>query len=232
MNEKIRCVAIDDEPPALAVIQKFCERLGDVELHVFTDPLQGLDYIRHTEPQIAFLDIEMDGINGLSIATRLPEATCFVITTAYIDYALKGYELDAVDYLHKPFPYERFRAAFDKALRRLGEKKARAEVPPIVVKQNYSNVSIAVSDILYLEARECYTRIYRASGPPVETRQVLKSVAEQLPADRFLRIHRSFIVARDKVTRYSRREVGIGHTAVPVGRQYAAETLRQLGGGN
>lgn len=114
MNDMIRCVAIDDEPLALDIIEKFCQRLGNVELQKFYDPIKGLDIVVHDKPDIVFLDIEMDGVNGLQIATQLPESTCFIFTTAYMKYALDGFDLDAVDYLHKPFSYARFQTAFSK----------------------------------------------------------------------------------------------------------------------
>lgn len=117
MENKIKCVAIDDEPLALDVIEKFCQRIGGVELSVFSDPALGIEMIKREKPQIAFLDIEMENINGLTIASKLPEDTCFIFTTAYLEYALEGYELDAVDYLHKPFAFSRFQTAFSKALR-------------------------------------------------------------------------------------------------------------------
>lgn len=115
MENKIKCVAIDDEPLALDVIEKFCQRIGGIELSVFSDPALGIEMIRREKPQIAFLDIEMENINGLTIASQLPEHTCFIFTTAYLEYALEGFELDAVDYLHKPFAFTRFQTAFSKA---------------------------------------------------------------------------------------------------------------------
>ena len=116
----IRCVAIDDEPLALDVIDKFCQRIGGIELSTFSDPVQGLEMIRREKPAIAFLDIEMENITGLDIASQLPEETCFIFTTAYLNYAMEGFELDAVDYLHKPFAFSRFKTAFARAMRRLG----------------------------------------------------------------------------------------------------------------
>ena len=96
MSMTIRCVAIDDEPLALDVIDKFCQRIGGIELSTFSDPVQGLEMIRREKPAIAFLDIEMENITGLDIASQLPEETCFIFTTAYLNYAMEGFELDAV----------------------------------------------------------------------------------------------------------------------------------------
>ncbi len=125
----MKCVAIDDEPLALEVISKFCRRIGGMEVSVFVDPEKGLHFIQETAPELVFLDIEMENVSGLDIARRLPENTCFIFTTAYLDYALDGFELDAVDYLHKPFPFDRFRAAYEKALRRIAANMHRKSAP-------------------------------------------------------------------------------------------------------
>ena len=113
------CIAIDDEPLALLVITQFCERFGGLELTTFSEPLVGLEEIRRRKPDLVFLDIEMNSISGLDIARDLPKECCFIFTTAHAQYALNGFELDAVDFLHKPFAYERFEKAVEKAIRRI-----------------------------------------------------------------------------------------------------------------
>ena len=116
--KKATCIAIDDEPLALLVITQFCERFGGLELTTFSEPLVGLEEIRRCKPDLVFLDIEMNSISGLDIARDLPEECCFIFTTAHAQYALNGFELDAVDFLHKPFAYERFCQALDSFCRR------------------------------------------------------------------------------------------------------------------
>lgn len=230
MNDIVKCVAIDDEPLALDVIRKFCERMGGVELEVFSDPDKGLEYIRTARPDLVFLDIEMGETSGLDIAARLPQKTCFIFTTAYMNYALDGFDLDAVDYLHKPFSFARFRAAFDKALRRLGKENVRTGGQSIVVKQEYNNVTVPVDDILYIEAMEGYSKIFRVSGGCVTTRMILKNLSALLPPDDFIRIHRSFIVPRSKVKGFTRKEVTLTTgSSLPVGRLYASDIVRMLG---
>lgn len=224
MSERIRCVAIDDELLALDIIEKFCQRMGNIELQTFYDPVKGLDAILRDKPDIVFLDIEMDGINGLQIAARLPENTCFVFTTAYLRYALEGFDLDAVDYLHKPFSYNRFQTAFSKALRRIGLHRLQTASQCITVKQGYSNISIPIDDILYIEAVEGYSKIFRASGECIMSRILLKNILTLLPQDYFLRIHRSFIVSRLKIKSFNKQEIILDDGfALPIGRQYAAE---------
>lgn len=229
MQRTVRCIAIDDEPLALDVIKKFCHRIGGIELQTFSNPAEGLAEIQRTRPDIAFLDIEMDNMNGLKVASQLPEETCFIFTTAYLHYALDGYDLDAVDYLHKPFSFARFQTAFGKAIRRLGLKQMQTSSQNIVIKQNYSNVTIPIDDIVYIEAMEGYSRIFRTSGECVTSRVILKNLCAMLPPDDFIRIHRSFVVSRSKVRSFNRQEIFLaGGITLPVGRQYAREIVDRL----
>lgn len=222
MDKTIKCVAIDDEPLALDVISKFCRRLGGIELSTFSNPHHGLEMIRNEKPAIAFLDIEMENVSGLEIASQLPKETCFIFTTAYLSYALDGYELDAVDYLHKPFSYARFVTAFEKALRRIGMTHSAAANRSLLVKQDYSNVSIPLSDILYIEAMEGYVKIFRENNVCTVSRVILKNIGSQLPESEFIRIHRSFIVQKSKIKSFTKKEVVLTNgKTVPVGRQYA-----------
>ena len=223
MNEPVRCIAVDDEPPALEVVRKFCERRGGMEIDVFTDPERALAEIRRTRPHIVFLDIEMDGIDGMTLASMVPQGTCVIFTTAYLDYAAEGFNLDAVDYLHKPFSYTRFDTAVARALRRLDYSRSSAGARSIVVKQDYNNVTIPLDDILYAEAMEAYSKIYRRSGGCTVSRVTLKNLGAMLPADAFVRIHRSYIVPLARIASYNSQEVRLaGGTVLPVGRQYAS----------
>ncbi|MDE5900158.1 MAG: LytTR family DNA-binding domain-containing protein [Muribaculaceae bacterium] len=228
MSNLIKCVAIDDEPLALDIIEKFCQRIGNIELKRFSDPRLGLEAIQRNRPDIVFLDIEMDAVSGLDIASRLPEGTCFIFTTAYLRYALEGFDLDAVDYLHKPFAFSRFQTAFSKALRRIGRQSIKSTSQCIVVKQDYSNISIPIDDILYVEAVEGYSKIFRTSGECVMSRILLKNVFAMLPPESFMRIHRSFVVSISKIKCFNKQEVVLvdGET-LPIGKQYSS-TIMQL----
>lgn len=227
----ISCIAIDDEPMALLVIEQFCHRRGGLELTTFSEPRVGLEEIRRRKPDLVFLDIQMNSLNGLEIADTLPRECCFIFTTAYAEYALEGFNLDAVDFLHKPFSYERFEVAVEKALRRIGARRS-LPVECLVVKQEYSNVSIPLGDILYIEALGNYVKIVRSSGGHVLTRTNLKNITDSLPDGTFLRIHRSYVIAVSSVVSFTRPKVVLrGHDeGLPVGAQYAAQVLEALGG--
>ena len=164
-----------------------------------------------TKPDLVFLDIEMNGLNGLDVAKALPSECTLIFTTAHAEYALDGFNLDAVDFLHKPIAYERFERAVEKAIPHMGSlTESRQET--IVVKQDYNSVTVPVSDIFYIEAMENYSRIFR------------------IPKNDFLRVHRSFLIPISKVCRFSKQEIhlqGLGRT-IPIGRSYAKDIYEIL----
>ncbi len=229
-NNTIKCVAIDDEPLALEVIRKFCERIGGIDVQTFSDPAAGLDVIKREKPSIAFLDIEMENISGLTIASQLPPETCFIFTTAYLNYAMDGFELDAVDYLHKPFAFSRFQTAFAKAVRRIeGASRPREDNRSLMVKQEYNTVNVPLRSILYIEAMEGYVKIFREDGICTVSRIILNNVGSQLPEEDFLRIHRSFIVSKSKIKSFNRQSVTLSSgVTLPIGRQYVNDMMRML----
>ena len=201
-----------------------------VETDVFSDGDTLVKSILSGERyNLIFLDIEMNSTSGLDIAHALPPESCLIFTTAHAQYALNGFELDAVDFLHKPFAYERFEKAVEKALRFIEAK--RNKVPEnIIIKQEYNNISVTTSDILYIEAMENYTKIFRTSGNYILSRTSLKAIQKMLPKDRFLRTHRSYIVSINKIERFSKREITLkGCSAtIPIGRQYAENVYSKL----
>lgn len=218
----IKCVAIDDEPIALQIIEEFCRRHGDIQITSFTDPIEGLTYVKNVMPQIVFLDIQMNDISGLNIATQLPKEIGIIFTTAYIDYAIEGFNLDAVDYLNKPFSYQRFSQAIQRAIRRIQYTNHIAENKQIIVKQDYSNVPIRLSDILYIEAMENYCKIYIVGKKMVLAHNSMKNILEQLPDSDLLRVHKSYIIPRKQIKSFNRQVVTLhDNTSIPVGRQFA-----------
>lgn len=176
----ITCIAIDDEPMALLVIEQFCRRRGGMELLTFSEPHLGIEEIGRLRPDLVFLDIEMNGVSGLDIAAQLPRDCCLIFTTGHARYALDGFNLDAVDFLHKPFAYERFEMAVDKALRRIAQLRPAAE-ENLVVKQEYKSVSIPLDQILYIEALGNYCKIFCTDGHCILSHAGLKSLQSMLP---------------------------------------------------
>lgn len=232
----MKCIAIDDEPVALTIIEQFCKRCGDLEVTLFTDPIIGLQKVRVMKPDVVFLDIEMGGVNGIDIAKELPPGVFLVFTTAYAEYAVDGFDLNAIDYLHKPFSYGRFVKAVDK-VKRMKKLESMSAAPvlteeeEITLKVEYKNVKIKVASIEYIEAMDNYIRICLTDDKPVLSQTSMKTIMELLPADRFMRVHKSYIVPLHKVANYTRRQLTLYHRAVeiPVGRVYADEFLKRVG---
>ena len=229
---KIKCIAIDDEPIALLVIKQFCERKGGMEITTFCDPRIGLEEIKRTKPDLVFLDIEMNGLNGLDVAKALPAECTLIFTTAHARYALDGFNLDAVDFLHKPIAYERFEKAVKKAIYIKGLTEPQHEFlqETIVVKQEYNTIPVPVSDIFYIEAMENYSRIFRICGENIISRLNIKTLHEMLPENRFLRVHRSFLIPVNRVSRFSKHEIHLQglERSIPIGRSYAKDIYEIL----
>ena len=221
MMNVIKCVAIDDEPMALSVISCFCERKGGLELTVFTDPEKALEQIGDVAPDLVFLDIEMGGVSGIEVAKRLPSDCAVIFTTAYSQYALDGYDIGVVDFLHKPFSYARFEKAVEKADIVVKYIRSKKQEQVITVKEGYFNVPVPVSEILYVEAMNNYCRIFRTGNVCTQTRMPLKSLVNLLPPTGFIQVHRSFVVAADKISGFNKKEVNLSEgKVIPVGRQY------------
>lgn len=228
----MKCVAIDDEPMALEVIKSFCQRVGDIELHTFTNPLAGIDHVKRTHPELLFLDVKMGEVSGVNLAREIPQGTFLVFTTAYAQYAIDGFDLNAVDFLHKPFSFTRFEKAVNKVQQAIRLVNYSAAPPlegaEITVKVEYKNVTVQLSSILYVQAMDNYVKIFTTDGRTVVTQMSMKSLETMLPEGDFVRVHKSYIVPHHRIESYSRTLLTLtGGTKIPVGRAYA-DKLTQL----
>lgn len=220
----IKCVAIDDEPIALSIIREYCNRYGDIDLECFTSPVAGMECVKSTNPDIVFLDIEMNSHNGMALARQLPPQTCLIFTTAFANYALEGFEVDATDFLHKPIFYPRFEKAMEKARRRIraGELPDITAAGNITLKAGHKNVVINLKDVIVIEAMDNYVKVFRKDLPTVISQITMKEIEDMLPGDTFIRIHRSFIIAVPFIEKYSNRTVYLHGfpRPIPAGRKY------------
>jgi two-component system response regulator LytT len=233
----VSCIAVDDEPLALALLCTFIEQTPFLKLvgrfGSAVEALKGLHDL--TEPaEVAFLDIQMQELTGLELARVLGQQAApprIIFTTAFPQYALEGYKVDALDYLVKPFNYEEFLRAANKARAYAELMHAGTELPTpaalapeeehIFLKVEYQLVRVALTDILYVEGLKDYVKVHLKSTPrALLSLMSLRAMEEKLPARRFLRIHRSFIVALDKIEAVRRLTVQIGTETIPVGEQY------------
>lgn len=225
----IKCIAIDDEPIALSIIQEYCKRYGDIELETYTSPIAGMERIRSIHPDIVFLDIEMNSHNGVTLAGELPPDICRIFTTAYSQYALDGFNVDAVDFLHKPIFYPRFERAMEKAVRWLGKNDVPSQRNTITLKVEHKNVIVNIDDITYIEAMDNYVKVFRRGAHMVLSQITMKEMESILSDERFIRVHRSFIVSLNAIDRFSNRKIYISDSdrTIPVGRKYI-ETFNNL----
>lgn len=218
----ITCVAIDDEPIALRIISEYCRRYGDMELKCFTSPVAGMEAIRSMEPDVVFLDIQMNSHIGIELAKELPDGTCLIFTTAFANYALEGFNVDAVDFLHKPIFYPRFMKAMEKAKRYINSFEKETPSAPITLKADYKNIVINLKDIMVIEAMDNYVKIFRKDKPTVVPQITMKELESLLPREDFKRIHRSFIISVSYIEKFSNRTIYIRDfpRSIPVGRKY------------
>jgi len=222
----MNCVAIDDEPLALNVIKEFCEKTGFLNLiATFNNPFDALKILRDQQIDILFLDIQMPNISGIEFYKSLANPPMVIFTTAYSEHALTGFEVNAIDYLVKPFAFERFVKAINKAfelktLRKENHQQSNASLPDfMMVKVEYNTVRIDLKDILFIEGLKDYIKMY-CGGRPILTKSTLKNIEEKLPDQRFCRIHKSFIVSFEKIERIENNRIVIGEHRIPVGDQY------------
>lgn len=225
----IKCIAIDDEPIALSIIQEYCKNYGEIDLETYTSPIAGMERIKSVCPDIVFLDIEMNSHNGVALARELPSGTCLIFTTAYSQYALDGFNVDAIDFLHKPIFYPRFERAMEKAIKWLGKKEDKPQRETITLKVEHKNVVVDIDDIAFIEAMDNYVKVFRRGLPMVLSQITMKEMESILPTDRFNRVHRSFIVSLNAIDKFSNRKIYLLNSdrTIPVGRKYI-ETFNNL----
>lgn len=224
----MNCIAIDDEPLALELLVDNISKVPFLKLVAACEnPIQAMAVLEKESVDLVFLDIQMPGLTGLQFIQSLTHKPLFILITAYEKYALEGYALDVVDYLVKPVSLDRFIKACNKA-RELHELKALRQNPAgeqapgyFFVNVDYSLVKISFQDILWIESLKDYAKInLKSSSKPIVTRMSMKQLEENLPADKFLRVHKSFIIARDQVTAVRKNSLFIGTMEIPVGENY------------
>jgi two-component system LytT family response regulator len=223
----MRCIAIDDEELALELLEDNIRKLPYLELAgKFTNPLEALRFVQDGSVDLIFLDIQMPGMTGLQFIQSFPEKCMFILITAYENYALQGFNLNVIDYLLKPVPFERFVKACNKALElyQLRSKKDHGgEGKPsyFFVNVDYSLQKISFPDLVYVEGLKDYLKLHlKSSQKPIISRMTIKAIEEELPESQFLRIHKSFIVSKESITSVRKNSVFLGTMELPVGDSY------------
>ncbi|WP_228527679.1 LytR/AlgR family response regulator transcription factor [Pararhodonellum marinum] len=215
----INAVAIDDEVPALELIQMYVEKLPFIHLDKsFTDPKEGLQYIFENQPDLIFLDINMPGLKGTELAKIIqPLGKSFIFTTAYSEFALQGYELQALDYLLKPFGFERFLTASNRAFQEIVKKKG--EENSVFFKDSYDWVRVNLSELKYVKSEGNLLFIHTKSGT-LSTRMTISDILSILPNDTFMRIHKSYVVNLTGIDKLEKHQVTIAGETIPLANAY------------
>jgi len=227
----IQCIAVDDEPLALNILEDYISKIPYLELKkTFTSALACIEYLKENKVDLLFLDIQMEELSGIQLLKVLKDRPEVIFTTAYHNYAIQGFDLDVTDYLLKPISFERFLIAVDKVYEKVCRRKTPAvqqqdnnkqssEKDFFFVKTEFRLQKVFLSDILYIEGMGDYVRIVTTTER-IMTLQSFKKVESVLVEPRFVRVHRSYMVALDKITSVERNRIRIGDQLIPVGENY------------
>ena len=229
--KEIRCIIVEDEIPAQKILEKYVLDVPFLQLiGKYSDAIEASGIINTEKIDLIFLDINMPKISGIAFLKIMKNPPMVIFTTAYREYAHEGFELDAVDYLHKPYSFERFLSAVNKAFRRLRSTGPESEVTAnnnttqnqpdfIFVKEDSTTYKVSLIDILYIESIGDYIKIHTANKIYI-TYQTLKKMDENLPSNVFVRVHKSFIVSFNKIDSIQGNVIKMGNHEIPVGYSY------------
>ncbi|MGB4413455.1 MAG: LytTR family DNA-binding domain-containing protein [Paludibacter sp.] len=227
---KIKCLAIDDEPLALQQISAYIDSTQFLEkMALCQSAFEAIEFTDQQPVDLMFVDINMPDLNGLDFVKSLKNKPYIIFTTAYSEYALEGFKVDAVDYILKPISYDEFLRAVNKVRDRMTTKAAATSETvtmnkeSLFVKSEYKLIRIQLADIKYIESANEYIQIHLETEKPITTLVRLKTIEGELPKDKFMRVHRSFIVNLDKVKVIDRNRIVFDKVYIPVGEQYKDE---------
>ena len=217
----MKAIAIDDEPIALDIIRSHAGKVPFLDLKAtFTDAFQALEYLQKESVDLLFLDIKMPDISGIDFFNSLSKKPLVIFTTAYTEHAVTSFELDAVDYLLKPFSLSRFIKGCNKAFELYNFRNDSQKADHLYVKTGYEQVRVMYEDILYLEAAGNYVN-FVLKDKTILSRSTFNEAINQLPADQFIRVHRSFLVSVNKVDKMEKHQLTINKERIPVGEAYS-----------
>ncbi len=223
----LKAIAIDDEPIALEIIKNLATQVSFVDLSAcFTNATEAIVYMQAQKVDMVFLDIKMPGITGIELVRALPQNPFVVFATAYSEHAVQSFELNAIDYLLKPFSFARFLQACTKAHEqhelRNNHQTHDTKLPAVFIKSGYEQIRVELADLLYAESTGNYVK-FVTDKQTVISRLTMTEAEEFLPTTAFIRIHRSFIVARKKITKTDKKSVWVQSKELPIGAAYSHE---------
>lgn len=235
---KIKCIAVDDEPLALVKMRKYIERIPTLELVAdFDNAFDAINFLRKNSVDLLFLDIQMEEFSGIQLLEAMKERPMVIMTTAYDEYALKGYELDVLDYLLKPIDFARFKLAVERAQQQYQLRRQQSEEVAgtddngnhdfVLIRSEYKMVRVRLDEIYYIAGMKDYSRLY-CEERRIMTMQTIGKMQEALPHPRFFRIHKSYIIALDKLEAFGKNHVQIMGEEIPIGSMYKQAFLSYL----
>jgi len=233
---KLRCLLIDDEPPALKILASYISNINGLEIVAqCKNAIEALDILRQKTVDVIFLDIKMPKLLGTEFLKNLSHPPKVIFVTAYRDYAVEGYELDAVDYLVKPVSFERFFKAITKLNRMMDKEVVTTAVEYksnpeafVYLKVDRDMKKIFVNDIIYIESWKDYVKLFLASGKNVLAKQSISAMENLLSEHMFLRVHRSYMVSLNKISSYNGLSVQLDTKEIPIGRLYKQVVMERL----
>jgi two-component system, LytTR family, response regulator len=228
----IRCIAVDDEPLAIEKVKSFAEKIPHLEMvATFTNSLNAFDFVRNNSVQLIFLDIQMDRMTGIEMLEKMIVRPQVILTTAYSEYAMKGFDLAVTDFLLKPYTFDRFSLAVSKATEYILWQQAAPAINPkpvdyIFVKSGYKLVKIFIADILYIEGLRDYQNIVTYSEQVIASHSI--NELEKLLPEVLVRCHKSFIVSISAITSIEHDRIRIGNKHIPIGDSYRDEFYKHI----
>ena len=229
---KLRCIVVEDEQPARVLMEDFINKVGFLELlGTFKNPLKAMTFLQEQTIDLVFLDIQMPDITGIELLKSLDRKPQVIFTTAYSEFALDGFELSATDYLLKPFSFNRFLQAANKAssLHRLKNDSATPSgANTLTIYADHKIYKVKTSELTYIEGLKEYVSYYTSDGRRIIALKALKDLEEELAPWGFIRVHRSYIVSIDKIETMEGNQLKIGDQYIPVGRSYKEAVMKKV----
>jgi DNA-binding LytR/AlgR family response regulator len=228
MLNKLNCIIVEDEPLALKKASNFVNQCTSLELtSTFTNPIEALEFLKNQSVDLILLDVQMEGINGVDFIGHLSYKPQIILTTAYSEYALVGYDLAVTDYLLKPYTFPRFKQAVDKAAENLSNKDSILDSSSILIKTEHRLENVQLKDILYIEGMRDYRR-FHLTDKRIMTLETFSSFEQKLPKQIVCRVHKSYMVGLSHIESIERKRIKIGETRIPISETYEKEFMQLL----
>jgi DNA-binding LytR/AlgR family response regulator len=228
----MNCIIIEDQPPAQRILKKYIGEIGSLNLvGTFSDAIQALAFLKTASVELIFLDIHLPKLSGIEFLKSMPHPPAVILTTAFSDYALESYELDVVDYLLKPFSFQRFVQAVAKVPNRQTEETLAVSSPErqeLFIKSGYEHIKVVIDDILYIKSDADYTEIFVAGKKHLSS-EPLRHWLELLGGQQFVRVHKSYVINADKVGKIAGNQLYLlDDRVIPIGRAYKEGVLERF----